>query len=65
LIVAAQRALNSLKAQLRFALLVFKVRFAFAVHHFSSYAPTLVYVQYSALLLFDVLLIFNVQLITS
>jgi hypothetical protein len=36
LIVAAQRALNSLKAQLRFALLVFKVCFAFAARHFSS-----------------------------
>jgi hypothetical protein len=34
LIVAAQCALNSSKAQLRFALLFYKLRFAFAAQHF-------------------------------
>jgi hypothetical protein len=34
LIVAAQCALNSLKAQLRFALSDLKLRFAFAAQHF-------------------------------
>jgi hypothetical protein len=41
LIVAAQCALNSSKAQLRFALLFYKLRFAFAAQHFKLARPPL------------------------